>query len=958
MVAALASLPFAGAVDAQSTLAPRRPTGAGRIVRAFDFEEIKTNPGAVPRYWFRAQDNPEYGAPRPGFPHWNRASIVYADEGSVTVSGEGSIRLPTAGGSTSLVLESGVIPIFRQADYFVSGNVLTEGLFFAHGCIAARFLDASGTPVPGTERRSELVQTVAPGGPETIDPWQEIGVVLVGDQEAAAYIQIELLLLQPEQASPASGGERPVWRQDVSGSVWFDEVAVVQLPRVELTTNAPGNVAVSKDPPALSMAVRDLTGDELKIEVRVVDSWGVERDRLERMLGGGATENTWTPSLTSFGWYRAVMDIVGADGRVGGAFADFVWIPPKAEVEQPIARLVAGRATARPSRRSRDSDRFGINVTHLPAVTLTHLPGLVKAAGTGRITVPAWESTQGPGSIVAREPGFVPMLDALLSDWQDVTISLGRVPEALAAESRVPTDDPLTMLLADERSWLPYLSDLLDRYGQRVRRWQVGRVGDDRAFWRGPLLSDVATLRERLARHISGPLIDLPSRLDRVWSTDRLRALSESVALTAHVPRELSSLGIAEALSRWAETSATGALPRPELTLVFDKADPARVGVVAGPSELIKRAVRAWAEIATAPGAPISLEINEPWSVFGEHRPQIMPRPELAAWTTAVRMLGGRRVVGTYPIADGIACYILGPAEGEPDDRGGALVVWNEASPPDAAEVNGFLGDGPLTVVDMYGNQVPLRAEATTATGRRPAIRLKISDEPLFIEGIDVELTRFISGFEVRPVFLESTNQQHERTIRLINPWDTAISGRLTILEPGGFNTGTGQRDRNWRVSPRTMRFSAEPRQTIDLPFTIAFSPTEEQGPKEFVADVELTAEQSYGVVTIKRSLEVGLRNVVMDMAYALRGAATDQDVVVETAITNTGDRPLTLELTCFAPGLPRSKGVVSELKAGHQVVKRFTFPGASTALRGKKIVISASDPEGTSRLNKSLVVQ
>jgi len=79
---------------------------------------------------------------------------------------------------------------------------------------------------------------------------------------------------------------------------------------------------------------------------------------------------------------------------------------------------------------------------------------------------------------------------------------------------------------------------------------------------------------------------------------------------------------------------------------------------------------------------------------------------------------------------------------------------------------------------------------------------------------------------------------------------------------------------------------------------------------------------------------------------------------VVETAITNTGDRPLTLELTCFAPGLPRSKGVVSELKAGLQVVKRFTFPGASTALRGKKIVISASDPEGTSRLNKSLVVQ
>jgi len=945
-----------------------RPGGTGRVVRAFDFEEMETNPGKVPRYWYRAQEEREgagkvegkVDGARKGYPYWNQAEIVYTGEGGVAATGRGSIRLPTAGGSTSLMLESGVIPIFRQADYFVSGSVLPEGLSFAGGCIAARFLDASGKPIAGTDRRSEVVRGRKREGQDDLadsNGWREIGVVLVGDREDAAYIQIELLLLQPEQAAPETGGQRAVWRQDVSGSVWFDDVTVVQLPRVELSMRAPANMAMSETPPELVMSVRDLTGEALRVEVRVFDPWGHECDRIDRVLGGGGTEHTWKPALARFGWYRAVMDIVGENGRVGGAYTDFVWLPPKATAEESISRNITANTT-RYSGRSRDASKFGINVGELQPAVLTRLPGVLRITGTGRVTIPAWDATLTPETLVARSEAFVPMVDTLLTDWQDVTISLGRVPDRLAAEVRVPTDDPLTLLLTDDTRWLPYVGDLLDRYGQRVRRWQLGRVGDDRAFWRASLRDEAATLHEQLSRHVAGPLIDLPSRLDRAWSAGRLSELADTVSMTVHVPAEISAAGVREAAERWVSKGDSGTAGRPELTLVFETPDQMQYGMAAAPSEVVKRAVEVWAATADAGGAPVTLELNQPWTVVGERRPQMMPRPELAAWATVIRMLEGRRVVGTYPISEGIVCYILGPIAGESDERGGALVAWNEACLTERAELYGFLGDGALSVVDIYGNRTPLKSEPSTVPGRRAAVRLPIGDEPVFIEGIDVELTRFISGLEVQPAFLESTNQQHERTIRIVNPWATAISGRLTILEPGGFNTATGQRDRNWKVSPRTMRFTADPRQTIELPFTIAFSPTEEQGPKQFVADVELTAEQSYGIVTIHRSLEVGLDNVVMDMAYAMRGNGAEQDVVIEAAVTNTGEQPLTLELTCFAPGLPRLKGVVSELPAGHQVVKRFTFPAASGVLRGKKIVISATDPDGTSRLNKSLFVQ
>jgi hypothetical protein len=241
--------------------------------------------------------------------------------------------------------------------------------------------------------------------------------------------------------------------------------------------------------------------------------------------------------------------------------------------------------------------------------------------------------------------------------------------------------------------------------------------------------------------------------------------------------------------------------------------------------------------------------------------------------------------------------------------------------------------------------------------GRRTGVRIPLGPEPVFVEGVDVELCRFLSLFRLDNPFLESTNNQHERSLIIENPWPVSISGKVTILEPGGFDVVKGQRDRNWRIAPRAIPFAVDPRGSVSEPFAVAFSPTEEQGRKPFVVNVELLADKAYGTLTIRRSLDIGLDTAAMELSYSIRGDR-GQDLVVEAAIANTGTEALMMELTCFAPGIPRMKTVVSDLVPGRQSVKRFVFSGNAAKLRGQRIIVSAVTPEGGSRLNRSILIQ
>ena len=162
----------------------QRPAAAGRLVRVFDFEEQQTNPGEVPQFWFRNQDMASRS--KPGFPNWNRGVLVYDEQ--LACDGHGCVRLPTQGGSSSLMLETGVLPIFADTDYRVFAHVRTDGLKFARAALIARFVDTQGNVIAGSERMSEPLQSD--------QTWRQVTVDLTSADSRAAFIQLELVLLQ------------------------------------------------------------------------------------------------------------------------------------------------------------------------------------------------------------------------------------------------------------------------------------------------------------------------------------------------------------------------------------------------------------------------------------------------------------------------------------------------------------------------------------------------------------------------------------------------------------------------------------------------------------------------------------------------------------------------------------------------------------------------------------------
>src|SRR5690606_3756128 len=104
---------------------------------------------------------------------------------------------------------------------------------------------------------------------------------------------------------------KEVWPEDLAGSVWFDDIVVHQLPRVELTTGAPANIVLMPERPVVRILVRDFVGERLDGNIVVTDVDGNTVQRLQMPLATAGRPQEWTPSLPAFGWYHISLSVLG-----------------------------------------------------------------------------------------------------------------------------------------------------------------------------------------------------------------------------------------------------------------------------------------------------------------------------------------------------------------------------------------------------------------------------------------------------------------------------------------------------------------------------------------------------------------------------------------------------------------------------------------------------------------------
>jgi hypothetical protein len=945
---------------------PADALSGSRLVRVFDFEE-PDNPDPVPASWFRAQDAPP-DRRRIGFPAFNQAEFDH----DVARSGTTSVRLPTRGGSVALRLAPGEIPIFSDADYRVSAQIRTSNLEHARAFIVARLLDQQLKPIEGAEARSEAVKSVG--------VWTNASLVIEGSRlmgragPQAAWLQIDLELLQPKQVpgAEASANAYTIWREDVEGAAWFDDVSVGLVPRTTFASTTPTSVFVAPEAPAVRAQVRDLGGRELTGVVRVLDMRGREVDRASAVLDPSGRGWTVTPRLGGYGWYRAILEVRAAEEAVSKREAWFLSLPPVA------SRTAAGSAQSEGEKR-----RFGIAADGLPEEALGALPELLDHLGTKMIILPAVDPGSTADDAKARLEKRGPLLEALMKRGQEITLAFTRVPDGMEKSLSLEADDVLGMFEHSDTAapWAKVIEPTLDVYGQRILRYQIGATGDHRFSGRAPEPGAKA-LEHELAKMVPGPEIALARSADEAAPEVAKTGTSEQKggalidAVTVVYPAGFALSGIRETVQRFGAGGGEGTSGR-EVTFVPQLPASDRFGFEARVIEAGRRIAEFWAVAASgdAPTAPARIALggvdNSCWRLVDpdgdggyeqSHAPMsIEPGPELGVLACMADRLAGRRVISQLPTEDGVKAYLLATPLGNDRFANTGIVAWNESASPEKAKVEVISGEaGAVRVFDVFGNLLMSPSASVNggaAGGAGVSMYVGLAEAPVFIEGVDPYLSLLTSTFRIEPSFVPAIVAEHEHTIQLKNPWPIRISGKLQLKqsdEPDGSRRSSGA---DWQITPNVMEFALGPGETASLPVTLSFGAGQLGGKKDFVIVARVQADKAYPAVRLRETLEVGLPDLTLEPEAQLGPGPSGPDVQVIASVTNKDSKPRTLRLEATAKGQSSQQLQISDLPPGQTAIKRFIFKNAAKDLSGLRVLVTLSDSEGAARLNKAVMV-
>ncbi|MEM9373649.1 MAG: hypothetical protein AAGA55_08385, partial [Planctomycetota bacterium] len=842
--------------------------------------------------------------------------------------------LPVEGGSTSLRLLPGSIGVFPGADYMVDAWIRTEGFEHARACLTARLLDESGEPVPGSGAISAKVRSEG--------EWTRVSAIVPGLDDRAAYLQVELLALQPEQQQTEFGAdarrERPfhIWREDYAGSAWFDNVAVTLLPRIELDSGQPGQVFRADQAPSVNVLVRDLTGELLSGTLRVMDWDGNEVDVQPMRASSGKLSDTLYPRLPGPGWYRAVLDVI-SDGRVvGRGEVDLAW---GASEEDARHRHDTQASAPGPG-------TFGLSADAWSAPAARALPHIADWSGAGRVAVGVWHVGQRLETV---HPGVNEAFEAvrgLIDLGIETTIRLGEAPGDLAdAAGRDPWDITGAMG-GDQEVWMPWAEQALDRFGQAVISWQIG----DRPSFQDPATLEAHTRAadDVISRWVPGPELRVTGSMSDAIDPNSVRpgrglVLRDDGGGSDDAPgqrvRAWASMqqGAGDRSARAGASLTIEFLPTPG-----GRATRAQAGRVA------RRAIETWfAAHVSGVAERVTVSLRDPWRATAGRRPEMMPVPELTVWRTLSGVLDRATDVRAVELIPGVRT-ILAESRASPNG-GGVLIAWLEDPDAPSRSLNIPLASDTVTRVELSG----VRADIEPVPGHRSDVvnhPVQLDREPVIITGVDARYIEMLASIRLSPERLEPRIGQRRHELVIENPFDAAVQGKAFIVEPGGYSEGIEARDRSWEITPRVIPFTVRGGASERLPVDLAFGASQVSGWLGSLIDVEFAGGSSMPSARLIRWLRVDSPELDLDIAAARRG----NDVVVSVFVTNRGEGMRSVDLTAFLPGEARRRSSIAGVLPGATAERRYVFRYAPI---NAMVSVALSDESTETRLLERVLV-
>ncbi|MEM0983775.1 MAG: hypothetical protein AAGI17_07490 [Planctomycetota bacterium] len=945
-LAAIPTLALAASLATGQLQDINRPATASRIVAHFDFEPNFENPTDLPLGWVRAQEDPAVPRVRPGFPAWNLARMDTA----AAAQGERGLTIPTRGGSTSLLLNPGVISIFPNADYAVTALLRTTGLDHAAAQLEARLLDQDGNPIPGTNVQSPLVRG---------EDWTRVVLSVEGTSDAAAFLQIECLLLQPKTIAATRGmttrlpDEFVITKEDFDGAAHLDDIVVIQAPRVRLGSTAPGHLFEAPKTPEITVLVRDLAGVPLEVDAKIYDIDGRVVQNLGDAFQGGRLETTMTPDLPALGWYRAAITVQSQGELIGADSLDFGWLPPRPAALLPALGSGQGTTSGSPDRR-----RFGAIISEIPGqsldAALAELDPLLMRLGMGDVGLPVFDNTLRLDEARQRAETFVPFIDSLRRHETYVTLALTELPDPLTVAAAVVPADVAALFTLDEQTWHPWLRPILDVLGQRVDQWQVGPIGFDPTL--APSTPDlIAEIENHFSALVPGPAVRTATRAD-LRVTPELARPPRGVTLT--LPPGADDTAIEILAERWNtltnQTAGPGLTSEPALiTYALSENDTPEEPLHMSLAAMARRAALAWyrsipanAPAQAPPEAVLAVIDPVTW-----HRGKPMPTASGVMWRSLMERLAGRRAAADLDLAPGVRALVFEPID---ERRDSLMVVWQTEIRDPNTPLHVRLAQRAVTVFDEFGNSAPLNPVPIGTSGAL-VHEFPVSPIPLFIEGVDVPLLKFQASIRLKPPELLSRSNTLEHDLVFDNPWPNTIRGEFFIVEPGG--KPEERRDSGWQITPRFGSFAMAPRATTSIPLSFNISPAVQTGPQQFIYEFDVGGETDFGLIRVERTVKLGLPNVRLDIAYRYSDAGRGDDLLLEARVTNIGTEPIDIDLVARVPGFARESRSINGIAEGETITRVFPFQGGRQSSAGQRAAVAVLLPENGGRLTKSLEI-
>lgn len=861
-----------------------RAAQVSRVLRTIDFEErAMGNDEPLPMHWTKERG--------PTLPFYVNGRLT-TDRAH---SGKYSFRFDLNGGSLIYRYDPGQIKVMVGAHYRVDCYVATTPMPRARARLTAYLTDIDGHPILSTVAHSEPYAATA-----VDEPWKKLSVEISAEDPHAAYLVVELGLLQPNLYAASSLGDRALFTQDIHGTAWFDDITVSQVPQVRMSTNRPGNIFRHGDVLTLQVLVNDRFTDDLTDQLIVRDAQGrkvFQRSggmdiSTARTLGPGRKQITLIlPPDLDPGWYEASLVMNSKGTLVGQQKLDFI--------------LLADAAEPTPD------PRFGIVATSLPFDGWSELPKILPFLGAGRVKLAIWSKTHNIQEMDTAE--FDQLLNRLSALNITPTACLLSLPPDIARA--VGTSDWTGILRADKKLWQPQLAYLIARHANHLDRWQLGEDGSDE-FVVNPAMREVySRVYDEFAALMDKPDLAMPwpSWYEMQGKLPATVALSVPASvLPSQIPLYMDEL-----------RGQTGH----NLSLTLQTLEPGKYGRLVRISDFAQRVIYALSANAKRIDLPLPFTVQREGSAVVKE-----PREMLMILRTLIMTLGGTTYRGQVPVADGVNAFLF-------DKNGvGILALWDRGGDTSVKQLELNPGDHPMRI-DLWGNATPLIATTTGASSSK--IRVNIGPVPIFLYDIDGQLAQLRASVHFNNSLLESSFEPHVRRLIFKNPYNEPIAGSFKLQAPKG-----------WSINPPFFNFSLNPGETFDRDVTIEFPYNSLGGEKAIFAEFTVQAEKT-STFSVPIPLKLGLSDVGMQL-LAIRDG---QDVIVQQVISNYGEKPINYTAFAIFPGQARQERLVINLGAGRTTIKRYRFN--SVTLTPKTVVrAGVKELTGTRILNAEVAVQ